>query len=414
MLEDDEEDSKMNVTKQISKTTKTKLSNLIEKNKYDLREKNKKVKNDYSQYDDITIDITKDFDCMTIKEEVKVTGDESSLSFDSISIEIDIDTDNNNKKNKKEKRKENVFESKAARSFLLKVQEAMNSYELTIGDLQYLNEGSYINDQIINFLFDYIILEGNYKADKRKMDKLNVFNFTSLFYSSLVKLEIESNKSLYDNINDIKGNFSKNSSMKEKIQNEMFFTNIMKSYESKQIHNWKKNIDKFKYSTWVFPIIYESHWSLIIVINPNFIENCFVIDDKNSKLKSEEFYKEIEFKLNKKMEIDDFENIKSEPVDNKEYPTILYLDSLGKRNKLLVNLCIKYLFYEYFNKINHFNTLTPEIVRNNHEYILNIMFSKRNKINTIDLNVSFIDIRFQSKTIFMIVEYLFLNISDAM
>lgn len=112
-------------------------------------------------------------------------------------------------------------------------------YSISKKDYDTLNDGVYLNDEIVNFYIDFQICERPCKTSK-------ILNFSSLFYTKICS-EILTNKS----------NQGK----------------LLPCYSTKSICNWKKRHAKFDYDLWIIPINENKHWSLVVVLFPGYIAN---------------------------------------------------------------------------------------------------------------------------------------------
>jgi len=170
---------------------------------------------------------------------------------------------------------------------------------LRVEDYLTLEEGEFLNDNIIEFFLTYL-KEDVLNPEER--DKVHMFS--TYFYGALTKTK--------------KGvDFEKDRSL----------TEAQRQY--KRVERWTKNIDLFEKDMVIFPICVESHWLLIIAIKPGLI-NC--------PPKSEE------------------RTIKGEPF-------LILLDSMGGDNDKLVAKIRQYLTEEWKAKTGGKETFGKREVR---------------------------------------------------
>lgn len=245
-----------------------------------------------------------------------------------------------------------------------KLNSLCKEYSIHSINLENLTSNSYINDQLINFFIDYnIFSDNNDNADS--IDKF--FNFTSLFYTSIYREE-SLDKKFSDIITEINDLEEKNVKRLTPYTEYRLMKHPLTSYDKKQIRNWRKRVNKFSSNIWIIPINEKAHWSLVLVLYPDRIKNIFekeeeakkkqseVIIEKNDDMEllfelgngfGESSNKELDYYYNKK-ETKDEKNCHD--LKPKDFPCLVFLDSLGSYNIKAVNLVKKYIFYEYYHK----------------------------------------------------------------
>lgn len=172
------------------------------------------------------------------------------------------------------------------------ITNTKKNYKLESSDIQTLYNNNYLNDQVINFYIDYLIVNHN-------KSNIKILNFDTFFFSFLSDgHDLESND--------------------------------LPSFRNKKIFNWKKKIQKINMDLWIIPINENLHWSLVFVIYPYKLYNAyshlleFISQEKNENNINNSFY-----------------------IHPDLLPKILYCDSLYDSNDNAIFCCLKYLFYEF-------------------------------------------------------------------
>lgn len=172
------------------------------------------------------------------------------------------------------------------------ITSTKKNYKLESSDIQTLYNNNYLNDQVINFYIDYLIVYHN-------KNNIKILNFDTFFFSFL-------------------------------SDGHNLESNDLPSFRNKKIFNWKKKIQKINMDLWIIPINENLHWSLVFVIYPYKLYNAY------SHL--------LEFNSQEKNE----NNINNSFYIHPDLlPKILYCDSLYESNDNAVSCCLKYLFYEF-------------------------------------------------------------------
>ena len=178
---------------------------------------------------------------------------------------------------------------------LLKPDDKENELELTVYDYTRLNGENYLNENIVFFFLKF--LDDHFNTNNIKL--FNTIVFTILK-------------------NGEEGRFD------QKLMN----------YNKVKRNKW---FNMYNHDAVIYPVVYQGHWTLVIITNLKYMKNLFQQECNNPN----------------------------------ELPMIIYLDSLFRDVVTIPNLFKKYIIYDYAMKNNLFETEAQliEFMSNNHEKV---------------------------------------------